>query len=290
MSSQALPDAPVADVVRVVFIGDLVGKPGVRVACDAVPWLRRELRAHGIVANAENAADGSGLRCKEYRRLMDAGIDGITLGDHVFKKKEITETLTDESNIVRPANLPTEAPGCGTAVLRLDTGQEVAICSVQGRVFMKPIDCPFKAVEKELAEIDDSVVVRLVDFHAEATSDMQLMGRFLDGKVSAVLGTHTHVATADDRVLPGGTAFQCDVGMSGPFESILGRRIDSVMQATLEGLPVPFQVATEDVRLNATWFDACVHTGRCLQLGRLNLTHEMLLGFKEEIEQVPKVL
>lgn len=275
-------DAPPPGCVRLVFIGDIVGKPGIRIVCDSVEYLRREYQTALIVANAENVADGSGIRCKDYRRFLEAGVDAMTLGDHAFRKREIFETLQSSDQIVRPANLPDEAPGKGTCVVKTKDGYRVAITSVLGRVFMKPIDCPFRAVDAELASVDSSVKLRLVDFHAEATSEMQLMGRHLDGKVSAVLGTHTHVATADEQILPSGTGFQSDVGMSGPFESILGRKIDAVMEATLNALPTPFQVATEDVRVSATMLDIQTASGKCVAIQRLQILQEPLAEYNRK--------
>ncbi len=273
------PPPPPANCVRLVMVGDIVGKPGMRIACASVEWLRRELRADVVVMNAENAADGSGLRCKDYRRLIEHGVDGITLGDHVYKKREIIEVLESADNIIRPANLPIQAPGKSWMVLPIGDELTVAITCLVGRVFMKPVDCPFQAVDRILTELARSHPhnrLRMVEFHAEATSDKQLMGRHVDGRVGGMLGTHTHVPTADERILPGGTGFQCDVGMTGPFESILGRKIDAVLEATLHGVPLPFQVATEDVRLCGTWLDLDKQTGLCRHLGRIQLLENSL--------------
>ena len=289
MIEAGIPAKPADGNLRILMVGDLVGKPGLRMACDSVSWIRKVLRADALVVNAENAADGSGLRCKDYRRLCDAGVDLITLGDHAFRKREIMEVLDKESNIVRPANLPQNAPGKGTAVVTIE-GVGIAVTSLLGRVFMKPVDCPFNAAKAELDGVQENVAIHLVDFHAEATSDMQLMGRFLDGQVAAVLGTHTHVATADEQILPKGSGFQCDVGMTGPFQSILGRRIDAVQEATLDGVPTPFQVATEDVRLNGTWFDVEIETGRCKDIGRLELREQTIVDFNAALLAQKKVL
>lgn len=267
--------APPEGCLRIVMLGDIVGKPGMRAVCDSVSWLKVEAKVDAIVANAENAADGSGLRCKDFQRLIDSGVHAVTLGDHAFRKREIIEFLESQTNIVRPANLPENAPGHGCAIVPIGETR-LGVLSVQGRVFMKPVDCPFHAIDRQLEALDPSITIRLVDFHAEATSDMQLMGRYLAGRVSAVLGTHTHVATADEAILSGETGFQCDVGMSGPFESILGRKIDAVMTATLNGVPMPFQVATGDVRVNGTWFDVDSQSGRCKAIGRLEM-HEAMI-------------
>lgn len=272
------------------MVGDVVGKPGMRIVCEAVPWLREQLHASGIVVNAENAADGSGLRCKDYRRLIDSGVDAITLGDHAFRKREIMDTLDKESNIVRPANLAAPAPGKSHVVVNLADQTPVLVMCALGRVFMNPVDCPFRAVDREFSLAPDETKIRLVDFHAEATSDMQIMGRYLAGRATAVLGTHTHVATADEQIFSGTTGFQSDVGMTGPHESILGRKIDAVTEATLNAVPTPFQVATGDVRLNGTWFDADCATGNCLAIGRVTLLEKQLNDFTKKRSQQRKVL
>jgi metallophosphoesterase (TIGR00282 family) len=211
--------------VRLLLIGDIVGKPGRQICAQAVRGLRIEEQIDLVVANAENAAGGSGLTPAIYHELIAAGIDGITLGDHVYKRREIFPILHSERRIVRPANYPHDAPGHEVAILRAANQVRVAIFTMLGRVFMPPVDCPFHAADRVLVAIPSDIRVVLADFHAEATSDKQLMGRHLDGRLSAVLGTHTHVPTADEQVLPGGTAFQCDVGMTGPHLSILGPRI-----------------------------------------------------------------
>lgn len=272
------------------MIGDIVGKPGLRIASSAVPYLRGVVGANGIIANAENAADGSGLRCKDYRMLVEAGIDGITLGDHVYRKREIMLVLEKETNIVRPANLSPDAPGLCHTTIQIDGRDSIAIMCALGRVFMNPADCPFRTMDRCLSEVPPSTKIRFVDFHAEATSDMQLMGRYLDGRATAVLGTHTHVPTADECILPGGTGFQCDVGMTGPHESILGRKIEAVRDATLNSVPMPFQVATRDVRISCTWFDADRATGKCLQIGRLQIDEDTIDAYVNERNATPTVL
>lgn len=288
-TEKALPSPP-SNCVRVMLVGDIVGKPGMRMACAAVDYLRSHFHIDLLVANAENAADGSGLRCKDYRRLVDHGYDAITLGDHAFRKREIMDILASETNIVRPGNWPSEAPGRASVIVKTASGTSVAVVSMQGRVFMKPVDCPFHAMDRELAALPKEVKVRFLDFHAEATSDMQLMGRYLAGRVSAVLGTHTHVATADDQILSGGTGFQCDVGMTGPFDSILGRKTPAVLEATLAGIPTPFQVATGDVRLNGTWFDADCSSGHCVALGRIDVSEATVSDFASQRAANRKVL
>jgi metallophosphoesterase (TIGR00282 family) len=258
--------------MRILFIGDIVGKPGRDIVVAAVKPLKIAREFDLVIANAENAAGGSGLTPAIYRELIRAGVDGITLGDHVYRRKEIYPVLENEPNIVKPANLPPESPGRNWAVINAPNGEKVGITCMLGGLFMKPVDSPWRAADRTLSEMPADVIIRLVDFHAEATSDMQLMGRYLDGRVTAVLGTHTHVPTADECIFPNGTAFQCDVGMTGPFESIIGRRIDRVLATTLTGRPTEFDVATGDVRLCGTIVTADPHTGRATQIERLCIT------------------
>ena len=257
--------------MRLLFIGDIVGKPGREIVRRAVPGLIVERDLGLVVANAENAAAGSGYTPKIRKELMGAGVDAITLGDHVYRRREALPILESEDNIVRPANLPQEATGRRWAVVATRGGERVLVCCALGQLFMKPVDSPWRAIDAVLAECPPDVNARLVDFHAEATSEMQLMGRYLDGRVSAVLGTHTHVATADERVLPGGTAHQCDVGMTGPHESIIGRRIDRVLATTLTGMPSPFDVAEKDVRLNGAVVEIDPATGLAQSIERVSV-------------------
>lgn len=258
--------------MRILFIGDIVGRPGVDLVCETIPAYRRQESIDLVIANGENAEKGSGITPAIYKRLIKAEINCITLGDHIYRKKDIISVLESQDNIVKPCNYPEDAPGKTWAVVKSATGRKVAVFSAMGRVFMKPLDCPFKAVDRVLSEIPDDIKIRFCDFHAEATSDKQLMGRFLDGKVTAVCGTHTHVPTADERLLPGGTAFISDVGMSGPHESILGRKIERVMEATLTFKPIPFDVATDDVQISGVVVDVEPKTGRSSGIRRIKIT------------------
>jgi hypothetical protein len=257
--------------VRLLLIGDVVGKPGRQIICRGLRGLIERERLDFVVANAENAAGGSGLTPEIYRELLAAGVDAITLGDHIYRRREINAVLETASNIVKPANFPPEAPGRDFMVVTARNGERVAVISLLGRVFMRPVDCPWAAVDRVLPQLPGDVKQILVDFHAEATSDKQLMGRHLDGRATAVLGTHTHVPTADEGILPGGTAFQCDVGMTGPYESILGRRIDRVMETTRTFNPTHFEVATGDVRLCGTIVESDA-AGRAVGIWRLRVS------------------
>ena len=256
--------------MRILHIGDIVGKPGRRAVTRLVPALRSELKLDLVVANAENAAGGSGLTPSNFAELTKGGVDGITLGDHIYRRQEITSVLEKDGRIVKPANYPESAPGRTWMRLTAHNGVQVAVISLLGRVFMRPVDCPWSAVDRVLAQLPGEIKVVLVDFHAEATSDMQLLGRYLDGRVSAVLGTHTHVTTADEQILPGGTAFQCDVGMTGPHDSILGRRVDRVTETTITFRPTAFDVATDDVRLSATMVEVDEESGRATAIERVS--------------------
>jgi len=257
--------------VRVLHIGDIVGKPGRRIVLRVVSELRQRHRLNLVIANAENIAGGSGLTPVIFRELLDAGVDCITLGDHIYRRREIYNVLNGDHPIVKPANYPSSAPGKNWALVVADNGVEVAVFSLLGRVFMKPCDCPFTAADRVLSEIPNRIRVRWLDFHAEATSDKQLMGRYLDGRVTAVLGTHTHVPTADEQILKDGTAFQCDLGMTGPHDSVLGRRYDRVLETTLTFRPMPFDVAADDTRLNGAIVDLDPQTGLAANIERITI-------------------
>lgn len=273
--------------MRLLLIGDIVGKPGRQIVVRAVPGLRIAEQLDMVVANAENAAGGSGLTPAIYDELISAGVDCVTLGDHVYRRREIFSVMRNESRIVKPANYPAEAPGRDHVVVRTRSGLRVGVFNLLGRVFMPPVDCFFRAADRVLAEMPSDVKLILLDFHAEATSDKQVLGRYLDGRVTAVLGTHTHVPTADERILPGGTAFQCDVGMTGPHESILGRRIERVLETTRFFRPTQFEVATDDVRLSGTIVEADPATGRASSIRRLTIDQPEADRLHRLAEQAP---
>ena len=255
--------------MRILMIGDIVGKPGRQIVVKSLAHLRQREGIDVVVANAENAAAGSGITKTIYRELIDAGVDCVTLGDHIYRRSEIIHVLQKEDNILKPANYPESSPGKGWTVINTPGGRKVAVISLLGRVFMKPVDCPWQAIDRILGELPTEIKVILVDFHAEATSDKQLMGRYLDGRVTAVLGTHTHVPTADECVFSGGTAFQCDLGMTGPYDSILGRKIERVLETTRTFCPTTFDVASGDVRLSGTVLEVDPSTGKATDIRRL---------------------
>ncbi|MBM3998125.1 MAG: YmdB family metallophosphoesterase [Planctomycetes bacterium] len=257
--------------MRILLIGDIVGSPGVGIVAARLPALRAGESIDFVIANGENAAGGSGITPALYKTLRSAGVDCVTLGDHIYRRREICGVLESDDRILKPANYPASAPGRGWTVLSSVSGVRVGVVSLLGRVFMRPVDCPWEAADVALDAMAPDCLVRVVDFHGEATSDKQLMGRYLDGRVTAVLGTHTHVATADECILPGGTAFQCDVGMTGPHESILGRRIDRVLETTRSFRPTKFDVASGDVRLCGTLVDVDPASGKATGIRRLAL-------------------
>jgi metallophosphoesterase (TIGR00282 family) len=255
--------------LKILFIGDVVGSPGRKILGQVLPRLIRRWDLDLVVCNAENAAGGSGLTVKCYEELAEAGVDVFTLGDHVYRKDEVFTLFERTNRLLRPANFPRDAPGEESVVVESRGGAAVGVFTVLGRTYMRPVDCPFRAADRVLERLGAMARVILVDIHAEATSDKQLFGRYLDGRVSAVLGTHTHVATADEQILPKGTAYQTDVGMTGPHDSILGRRYDRVLAATLTFVPHYFDVATGDPRLNGALIEVEPATGRALSIQRV---------------------
>lgn len=260
--------------LKILFIGDVVGAPGRKIVGQVLPRLIHHWAIDLVVCNAENAAGGSGLTVKCHEDLIEAGVDVFTMGDHVYRKDEIFSLFERTDRILRPANFPPDSPGEEVTLVQSRDGSTVAVFTLLGRTYMRPVDCPFRAADRVLERVARSARVILVDVHAEATSDKQLLGRYLAGRVSAVLGTHTHVATADDQILPGGTAYQTDVGMTGPHDSILGRRYDRVLAATLTFVPHYFEVATGDPRLNAALVEVDPATGRATDIRRVSINQD----------------
>jgi len=257
--------------MRILFIGDIFGQPGRRIVKDTLPLLREELRPDLVVANAENAAAGFGITPALVEELLDLDIAVLTSGNHIWDKKEIYPYLRDQVNgrLLRPANYPTGAPGHGLFVGKTPAGIGYAVINLQGRVFMPPLDCPFRKADEILRSIPEDVMIRIVDMHAEATSEKQALGWYLDGRVTAVLGTHTHIPTADETVLPQGTAYLTDLGMTGPYESVIGVERQAIIQKFLDQLPTRFEVAKGDVRLSAVLLEADPQTGHALSLRRI---------------------
>jgi 2',3'-cyclic-nucleotide 2'-phosphodiesterase len=257
--------------MRILFIGDIVGPPGMGTIKRMLPGLISAEKIDLVIADAENAYHGSGLTPGQYGELREAGVDIITLGDHIYKRQEIIAVLQREENICKPANFPSLAPGREFAKAVARDGTPAAALCLLGRLFMRPVDCQFQAVDRVLKAIPPEVRCVIVDMHAEATAEKCLMAQYLKGRVTAVLGTHTHVATADEQILVGGTAFISDVGMTGPYDSILGRRIDRVLATTVNFVPSQFDVATGDPRLAGAILDVDRATGKATQIRRLML-------------------
>jgi len=261
--------------VKILFIGDVVGKPGRRMVAAMLPGLRRELGADLVIANGENSAGGFGITRETFEDLVGAGVDVVTGGNHTWQAREVSGLLDAEPRLLRPANYPPGTPGRGGAVFRTGGNRPgaaavgVAVLNLEGRVFMQPLLSPFEVGREEIARLRDEAAVIVVDFHAEATSEKIALGWHLDGRASAVVGTHTHVQTADERVLPGGTAFITDVGMTGPRDSIIGMGREEVLQRFLTLLPARFEVAGGPTQLNAVLIDVDEHTGRARGIERV---------------------
>jgi metallophosphoesterase (TIGR00282 family) len=254
--------------MRLLFVGDVVGKPGRRALLRVLPRLVDEERADYVVVNVENMAGGFGVTPETLDELAELPIHCLTTGNHVWDKKEVVDLFRREPRLLRPANYPGDSPGRGVHVGETAAGVRVATIHLEGQVFMKNLDSPFRTAERLLAELPKDVRVVFVDFHAEATSEKAALAYFLDGRVSAVVGTHTHVPTADERILPAGTAFLTDAGMTGPYDGVIGFRADKVLQRFLTQLPVGFEVAKRDVRVAAVLVEVDESTGRARAISR----------------------
>ena len=254
--------------MKILAVGDIVGAPGRRAFARVVPRLRFEDKVDFVVANAENAAGGRGLTSVLAEELMAQGADVITLGDHTWDQKEIRPYLGQERRVVRPANFSPGCPGRGWTTID-GSGTHVTVVNLVGRVFLSATDCPFRTVDALLRQESGLGTVVLVDIHAEATSEKIVMGRYLDGRVSAVFGTHTHVQTSDERILPGGTAYITDLGMTGAKDSALGRDLESVTSMFLTGMPARFEMAKNDVVLEGALIDVDPQTGRATAIERI---------------------
>jgi 2',3'-cyclic-nucleotide 2'-phosphodiesterase len=246
----------------ILFVGDIVGSPGRQILKDHLADIIEQRKIDLTIVNCENAASGFGITPRLAEELFSAGAEVLTGGNHIWDRKEILEYFPQQPRLLRPANFPDGLPGSGLYVSSSRHGVSYAVLNLQGRTFMAPLDCPFRAAERELARVPKEVKVIVVDMHAETTSEKQAMGWFLDGKASAVVGTHTHVATADAHVLPKGTAFITDVGMTGPHDSIIGMTKEPIIQRFLSSLPARFEVAEGDVQMHAVVIDVDETSGR----------------------------
>jgi len=273
-------------MLTVLILGDIVGEPGRSAVIARVPELKEKHAVDFIIVNGENAAGGRGITGRITIDLLRAGVSVITTGDHIWDQKEILAFIDTEPRLLRPLNYPDGAPGSGAIVLDTAKGK-IGVINVQARTFMQPIlENPFRSVAAAVAKMRDETPNIIVDVHGETTSEKIALGRFLDGKVSAVIGTHTHVQTADEQIFPGGTAFLCDAGMCGPVNSILGRSIDPIMNRFISNLPASFPVAGGEVRLRGALIEIDENTGRALRITRVN---ESGLSETASSESEPKI-
>lgn len=261
-------------MLTILFLGDIVGKAGRELTRRAIPILVDHLGIDLVVANVENAAGGVGITRELAEVLFDSGVDVMTSGNHIWDKREIVDYIDREPRLLRPANYPAGVPGRGRYVAQTSRGQKVAVINVMGRLFMLDVENPFTVVLDEVAAVREEARVILVDFHAEATSEKLAMGWHLDGRVTAVVGTHTHVQTADDQILPGGTAYITDAGMTGPHDSVIGVDKHAVLERFLKAMPARFEAATGRPRLNGAIITADEQTGKASAIERLSLSAE----------------
>ena len=256
--------------MKVLFIADIVGQPGRRAVKELLPKLRQQHTVNLVVANGENAAGGSGITVKTAEEIFSAGVDIITSGDHLWDQKEVMELLAHERRFVRPLNYPPGTPGQGSVIFQGDRLPPVGIINLQGRTFMPPLDNPFHCALAEVERLRQQTNIILVDFHAEATSEKVALARMLDGRVSAVIGTHTHVQTADEQIFPGGTAFLCDAGFTGPHESVIGREIEPIIKRFMTNQPQKFEVAKSNVLLQGALVEIDERSGRPSKIVRIS--------------------
>lgn len=262
------------ETVKILFVGDIVGRPGRRCLSRLLRKVVENYSVDIVIANAENAAGGLGVTPKILSELAGLGIHGFTMGNHTWRKPELARAIDSIANLVRPANYPPGAPGRGSAVIESPSGSRLGIVNVIGRVYMEAFDCPFRAADVELDRLREEVRVILVDVHGEATSEKVAMGWHLDGRCAAVVGTHTHVQTADERILPKGTAYITDVGMTGPRDSVIGVKREIVVNKFITGMPAKFEVAEGAAILNAVVIEASEETGRAQSIERVYQAEE----------------
>jgi len=255
--------------MNILCIGDVVGRPGREAIAKLLPQIKKEHKIELVVANVENAAGGAGVTPKVVKELLDYGCNVLTSGDHIWDRREILNIIDEEKALLRPANLVEGLPGEGYCIVSTDNNVEVGVINLQGRVFMSPIECPFKTAARIIEKIKSKASVILVDIHAEATSEKIALGYFLDGRVSSVVGTHTHVQTADEKILPQGTAYITDLGMTGPCDSVIGQRKEKIIERFLTGMPIKFNVASDDMQLQGVILDIDPKTKKANSIKRL---------------------
>jgi len=255
--------------MRLLFIGDIVGEPGRKAVKKLVPEIVDKNGIECVIANAENSAGGSGITGPIANEIKNSGVHVLTSGDHIWKRREIVEILDERDDILRPLNYPPGVPGHGSCVLELPSGAKVGVINLVGRVFMQAVECPFRAAAAEVKKIKKMTPNIFIDIHAEATSEKIALGWYFDGLVSACLGTHTHVQTADEQILPEGSAYITDVGMTGPFDSVIGRKKEQILSRFITQMPAKFQMAEEDVRLNGVIVDFDEKKGKANSIKRI---------------------
>ncbi|MHC4873371.1 MAG: TIGR00282 family metallophosphoesterase [Planctomycetota bacterium] len=260
---------------KILVLGDIVGRPGRKIIQQLLADFRIENNIDFVIANGENIAAGSGITPKLLKGILTAGVDVVTTGDHVYKNKDVMSCI-DNDNLLRPLNYVEEAAGRGCGIYKFADQTDIAVINLSGRVFMDPCECPFNAAAKILEEIKNRTNIIIIDMHAEATSEKVAMGWYLDGRVSAVLGTHTHIQTADERILPGGTAYITDLGMTGPYESVLGRKTENVLHKFVTNMPSRFDVAADDVRLCGAVIEVDDSNGHARSIERVSLSAEVM--------------
>ena len=256
-------------VLKILFIGDIFGNPGRKMAKEMIHEIKKETAYDFCIANGENSAGGRGITYVVAQEMYKFGVDAITLGNHVWSKSEVLNFIESDTKMVRPANYPVELPGKGSTIISNSKGK-IGVLNLMGRVYMESIDCPFKAAERELVQLKSEVKIIIVDMHAEATSEKAALAWYLDGRVSCVLGTHTHVQTADERILPCGTGYISDVGMTGPYEGIIGVDREIILEKFLKHMPVKFEVAKGSVQFNAVLLEIDEKTGRTTKIQRIS--------------------
>ncbi|MBN2588860.1 MAG: TIGR00282 family metallophosphoesterase [Sedimentisphaerales bacterium] len=261
--------------INILCIGDIVGRPGRRILAEKLKALVKELQIDCVIANAENAAGGSGLTSQIYEKLLHSGVNLVTLGDHTYRKREIIPVLEKSDNIVRPANMSDKAAGKNYAIYKTSKGPSIGVVALIGRLFMKPADCPYNAADKIISQLQQKADIIVVDFHAEATSEKVAMGYHLDGRASICFGTHTHVMTADEKIMKHGLAYITDIGMTGPHDSILGRGVENVLKSFKTQMPFPFEIASHDVKINGILVTVDSNTKKAERIHRICVSADL---------------
>jgi 2',3'-cyclic-nucleotide 2'-phosphodiesterase len=257
--------------MKILFIGDIVGSPGRMAVRELLPSLISKKKIDFVIANCENVAAGFGVTQKVVEELYKCNIDVLTSGNHIWNKREVLDFIGDYERLLRPANYPSTTPGKGSVLIPLRTGEYVGVLNLAGRIFMQPIDCPFVTAKNKIAELREKTKIIIVDMHAEATSEKKALGWYLDGEVSAVLGTHTHVQTADEEILPHGTAYISDAGMTGPFDSVIGIRKEAIIERFLTQMPNKFELAKDDIRMQGVILNIDAESGKANSIERISV-------------------